>query len=210
VLPLRFVALDQVVPHEATDARRSALLAESIQDEQIMRNPPIVAAVGDRYVVLDGATRTDALRSLGVQHVVVQDVPVDDNLGLETWHHVVRSIDAQSLRQAISNVAGVSLNECEPEEARDKVIESGGLCSISFFGGPALVASSDGGANRFDALAAISSAYTAAAVVSRTLERDLSKSRRGIRTVWRWSNTRTSPSNRSSSPPVRAACCLPV
>jgi phosphoglycerate dehydrogenase-like enzyme len=175
VLPLRFVALDQVVPHEATDARRSALLAESIQDEQIMRNPPIVAAVGDRYVVLDGATRTDALRSLAVQHVVVQDVPVDDNLGLETWHHVVRSIDSQSLRQAISNVPGVSLTECAPEEARDKVIESGGLCSISFFGGPALVASSVGGANRFDALAAISSAYTAAAVVSRTLERDLSK-----------------------------------
>ncbi len=175
VLPLRFVALDQVVPHEATDARRSSLLADSIQEERIMRNPPIVATVGDRYVVLDGATRTDALRSLGVQHVVVQDVPVDDNLGLETWHHVVRSIDAGVLRQAISNVAGVSFTECEPEEARDRVISSGGLLSVSFFGGPALVASSDGGANRFDALAAISSAYTAAAVVSRTLERDLSK-----------------------------------
>ena len=175
VLPLRFVALDQVVPHEATDARRSSLLADSIQEERIMRNPPIVAAVGDRYVVLDGATRTDALRSLGVQHVVVQDVPVDDNLGLETWHHVVRSIEPGALRQAISHVAGVSLTECEPEEARDRVISSGGLCSISFFGGPALVASSDGGANRFDALSAISSAYTASAVVSRTMERDLSK-----------------------------------
>ena len=175
VLPLRFVELEQVVPHEATDPRRSALLADSIRSEGIMRNPPIVAAVGDRYVVLDGATRTDALRAMGVPHVVVQDVPVDEGLGLETWHHVIRSIEPERLREILSAVPGVTIAECDPSEAHDRVIESGALCSVRFLTGPALVVSGSSGTNRFDALAAISDAYTAEAVVSRTLERNLSK-----------------------------------
>ncbi len=175
VLPLRFVPLDQVVPHEATDPRRSARLAAAIAEEGVMRNPPIVAAVGDRYVVLDGATRTDALRTLGAPHVVVQDVPVDDDLDLETWHHVVRAIEPDDLRQVLASVDGVTAVEYPLGEAHDRVIESGALCSVSLFGGPAIVLSTEGGANRFDALAAISDAYTTRALVSRTLERDLSK-----------------------------------
>jgi phosphoglycerate dehydrogenase-like enzyme len=175
VLPLRFVDLDQVVPHEATDPRRSARLATAIEEEGVMRNPPIVAAVGDRYVVLDGATRTDALRALGAPHVVVQDVGVEGGLGLETWHHVVRSIDSDELHRILGEIDGVTAEEYPLGEANDRVIESGALCSVSLFGGPALVLSAVGGANRFDAMAAISDAYTAHAVVSRTLERDLSK-----------------------------------
>lgn len=175
VLPLRFVALDQVVPHEATDPRRSVRLAESIKQEQILRNPPIVAPVGDRYVVLDGATRTDALRAMGIPHVVVQDVGVDAGLGLETWHHVIRSIEPDALRRVLSGIDDMKVTECDPGEAVDRVIESGALCSVRFFDGPALIISSEGGANRFDALATISETYTANAVVSRTLERDISK-----------------------------------
>ena len=175
VLPLRFVALDQVVPHEATDPRRSSLLAESIQSEQVLRNPPIVAAVGDRYIVLDGATRTDALRTMGVPHVVVQDIGVEGGLGLETWHHVVRSVEPATLRRVLETIPDIVVVECDPAEAADRVIESGALCSVRFFGGPALILSSSGGANRFDALGTISETYTANAVVSRTLERDLNK-----------------------------------
>ncbi|MFP5332362.1 MAG: NAD(P)-dependent oxidoreductase [Acidimicrobiia bacterium] len=175
VLPLRFVPLDQVVPHEATDPRRSTRLAASIRDEGILRNPPIVAAVGDRYVVLDGATRTDALRAMGVPHIVVQDVPVDDGLDLETWHHVIRSIEPDALRRVLADIPDVTSSEADATEASDRVIESGALCSVRFFDGSALILSTTGGTNRFDALAAISEAYTSAAVVSRTLERDLAK-----------------------------------
>jgi phosphoglycerate dehydrogenase-like enzyme len=175
VLPLRFVELEQVVPHEATDRRRSALLADSIRSEGIMRNPPVVAAVGDRYVVLDGATRTDALRSMGVPHVVVQDVRVDEGLDLETWQHVIRAIEPDRLRQILSDLPDITNVECAPSEANDRMIESGALCSVRFVTGPALVLSGPSGTNRFEALAAISDAYTAEAVVSRTLERDLAR-----------------------------------
>ncbi|HSJ29093.1 MAG TPA: NAD(P)-dependent oxidoreductase [Acidimicrobiia bacterium] len=173
VLPLRFVSLDQVVPHEATDPRRSVRLAESIREEGILRNPPIVASVGDRYVVLDGATRTDALRTMGLPHVVVQDVGVEDDLDLETWHHVVRTIEPDTLETVLAGVEGIDLTTSPAEEAADRVIESGALCSVRFVDGRAFVLTAGG--NRFDALATISNAYTAAAVVSRTLETDLSK-----------------------------------
>ena len=175
VLPLRFVPIDQVVPHEATDPRRSTRLAASIREEGILRNPPIVASVGDRYVVLDGATRTDALRAMGVNHIVVQDVPVDDGLDLETWHHVIRSIEPTALRRVLSDIPHIEVTESEASEAADRVIESGALCSVRFVDGSALILSTASGTNRFEALAAISEAYTAAAVVSRTLERDLMK-----------------------------------
>ena len=174
VLPLRFVELDHVVPHEATDPRRSERLMESIRASGILRNPPIVASVGDRYVVLDGATRTDALRRMGLAHVVVQDVSVDDGLALETWHHVVRGVDATALRQAIEALEGIEATACHADEARDRVLEAGALCSVRFLDGDALVLDSNG-ANRFDALSRISDAYLSLATVSRTLERDLSK-----------------------------------
>lgn len=175
VLPLRFVPIDQVVPHEATDPRRSTRLAASIREEGILRNPPIVASVGDRYIVLDGATRTDALRAMGVNHIVVQDVPVDEGLDLETWHHVIRSIEPTALRRVLSDIPHIEVTESDASQAADRVIESGALCSVRFLDGSALILSASSGTNRFEALATVSEAYTSAAVVSRTLERDLMK-----------------------------------
>lgn len=175
VLPLRFVDLDQVVPHEAVDPRRSERLAEAIRRSGVLRNPPIVASVGERYVVLDGATRTAALRAMGLRHVVVQDVTVEDGLGLETWHHVVRDLPAGDLRRILAGIEGISVRECPGEEAHDRVVESGALCSVRFHSGPALILDATGGGNRFDALAAVSDAYLSAAAVSRTLERDMAK-----------------------------------
>jgi phosphoglycerate dehydrogenase-like enzyme len=174
ILPVRFVDLDDVVPHEATDPRRAERLARRIEEDRIVRNPPIVARFDDRYVVLDGATRTAALRMLGYRHAVVQDVPTDE-LGLETWHHVIRELPAPSLIHQLSALSGIRLEECEPEEAADRVIEYGGLCAILTTPGEGYVAYGEPGINRFDALAAIADAYISRSVVSRTLERNLER-----------------------------------
>ena len=170
ILPVRFVDLDQVVPHEATDPRRTDRLAAQISEDGVVRNPPIVARFEDRYVVLDGATRTAALRTLGCRHVVVQDVPTDE-LGLETWHHVIRELPADDLIGALTAVPGVELEECGRDDAADRVIEYGGLCAVVTLTGAGYVVQATPGTNRFDALAAIADAYVGKAVVSRTLER---------------------------------------
>ncbi len=171
VLPLRFVNVEQVVPHEAVDPKRTARLAERILEEGVVRNPPLVARVDDRFVVLDGATRSAALRDMGYQHIVVQDVAVDGDLSLETWHHVVRAIPVVDLVAVMEAVDVVTVEETESDDAAARVIEYGGLCSVLTVDGRGFVVSARPGINRFDAVAAFADAYISAATVSRNLER---------------------------------------
>lgn len=179
VLPLRFVAIEQVVPHEAVDEKRSSRLGDRIHEEGVIRNPPLVARVEDRFVVLDGATRSAALRQMGYPHIVVQDVDVHGEVSLETWHHVVRAIPVDRLVEVMSQVPGIIIDETPPDDAPIRVIEYGGLCSVSTIDGRGFVVHARPGLNRFDAIAAFADAYIAAATVSRNLERN-------VRTLGAW------------------------
>jgi hypothetical protein len=167
------VEVEHVVPHEAVDHKRSRRLADSLVEEGVLRNPPLVARVDNRYVVLDGATRSDALKQLGYRHTVVQDVAIDDGLSLETWHHVVRSIEPDQLVEVLSGVAHTSMEAVEATDAAMRAIEYGGLCSVSTVDGRAYVIHAEHGANRFDTLSAVAETYIAAATVSRNLERNV-------------------------------------
>jgi hypothetical protein len=171
VLPVRFVDLADVVPHEATDPKRVDRLATSIAADGAINNPPIVARAGEHYVVLDGATRTEALRQLGHIHVVVQDVPTE-GLELETWHHVVRETSTDDLVAAMEALEGIEVEACEADEARTLAIKYGALCSIISLDDRGFVVHDRSGGNRFDVTAAIAGTYVGSAVVSRTLERD--------------------------------------
>lgn len=176
ILPVRFVPLDRVVPHEATDPRRAETLAERLRDEAVVRNPTIVAAIGDRYVVLDGATRSDALRRLNSPHAIVQDVGMGDGLTLETWHHVVRQIPIDDLIGLVSDLEGIRVEETEGSP-QQRMIEYGGICALTAGDGRSFVVHAVEGRNRFEALAAMADAYVTSALVSRTLERDPSRLR---------------------------------
>lgn len=172
ILPVRFVPLNRVVPHEATDPRRAEKLARRLEEEGMIRNPTIVAAIGDRYVVLDGATRTEALNRLGSEHALIQDVSVESGLTLETWHHVIRALPVDELIGLLSDLGGIRVEEIEGESAHQHMIEYGGLCSIVSSDGRPFVIHAAEGRNRFEALAQVAEAYIEAALVSRTLERD--------------------------------------
>ncbi len=172
VLPLRFVEVEQMVPHETVDQKRSGRLAARMKEDGFLRNPPLVAPVDDRWVVLDGATRSDALRQLGYRHAVVQDVAVGEGVSLETWHHVVRMIEPDALIDVLRAVAGVTIEEVEDDPA-SRAIEYGGICSVLTVDGRGFVVHAQPGTNRFDALAAVADAYIGAATVSRNLERSV-------------------------------------
>lgn len=172
VLPLRFVETSHLVPHETVDEKRSARLAQRMTEDGYLRNPPLVARVDDRWVVLDGATRSDAFRQLGYPHAVVQDVSVDEGVALETWHHVVRNIDADTLIDVLGEIRGTELEEVEDEPA-SHAIEYGGICSVTTVDGRGFVIYAQPGTNRFDALTAVADAYISAATVSRNLERNV-------------------------------------
>ncbi len=96
VPPLRVVPLANVLRHEEVDPIRVEQLMTRLRTERIQVNPVICAAVGDRFVVLDGATRTEALRNLGLENVVIQVVD-PATVTLETWHHVIRNCPADAV-----------------------------------------------------------------------------------------------------------------
>lgn len=90
---LRVIPLDEIVPHEDFDPLRVDRLAGRIGESGHQLNPVIcVEAETGHYVLLDGATRTAALRDLGLGYALVQVVPAE-SVTLETWHHVIRNAD---------------------------------------------------------------------------------------------------------------------
>ncbi len=87
---LRVVALENVRAHEQVDPMRVDRLKARIGTDGIQINPMICTeAPSGELVLLDGATRTEALRRLDLEFAVVQMVKPDD-VTLETWHHVIR------------------------------------------------------------------------------------------------------------------------
>lgn len=116
---LRVVRASSLALHEEADRRRTALLHHRLVVEQVVKNPPVVAPLGDggRFVVLDGANRTSALLEIGVPDIVVQVVDYDQ-VSLTTWFHLVAGMTPEALMSAIRDVPGIILAPATLEDAR--------------------------------------------------------------------------------------------
>lgn len=67
-----------------------------------------VEAPGGELVLLDGATRTEALKKIGLEHAVVQVVD-PATVSLDTWHHVIRGCSPDDLVSAIGERPDLTL-----------------------------------------------------------------------------------------------------
>ena len=172
VLPVRVIETASVVPHEAHDEKRVVALTERLADEHILRNPPIVTPVDDKYVLLDGATRTEALSRNGYQHVVVQVVETDDSLKLDTWSHVLLNTEYAPVVTAIEATDGLDAKPYPAALAVDALLEQGGICAVIDPMGDAVVVLAEQGMNRFEASELVTRAYGGIADVARSLERE--------------------------------------
>ncbi len=97
---LRIVPASTVLLHEDGDPGRVRRLSTRLQDDGFLRNPPIAASLPEgRYIVLDGANRTSALRALGASAIPVQIVDYEGPaVRLEVWHHMVPDASDVSTR----------------------------------------------------------------------------------------------------------------
>ena len=110
---LRVVPLELMCRHEEIDPLRVKRLVDRIGAEGIQVNPMVCSeAPSGELVVLDGATRTEALKQLGMEHAVVQMVE-PGQAALETWHHVVRDCTASELVGAIEGTNKLALANSE-------------------------------------------------------------------------------------------------
>ncbi|MFQ5611695.1 MAG: NAD(P)-dependent oxidoreductase [Anaerolineae bacterium] len=173
LLSLQFVPLDKVYPHEHVDPRRVDRLKNRLEVDGILANPPVVAEAGDRYVVLDGATRTTALKALSYPHCVVQVISDKNNLNLQTWYHAVRGADPEELVRQLDALPEISMVETGPDKVLEEMLEYGGLCYLHTRTGKIYLIKPAPQVNRLDALNKVTEAYIAAYHVTRTLERDL-------------------------------------
>jgi len=118
---LRILPIELLVEHEYNDAQRTAPLARRLQEEGLLKNPPIVAPLDDdpRFVVLDGANRTTALNTLGFKFCLVQVVKYEDPpVTLSTWHHVITSIGLDDYVSAIHAIDGLEMAPVDLLHAR--------------------------------------------------------------------------------------------
>jgi len=106
-LHIRFVPIEDVALHEETDPARVHRIRAALDNDGVLRNPSIIG-VGDSdslppYTVLDGATRTTALKLMGARHLLVQQVPygVHDSVDLQAWYHVLPSAAAHRVIEAV-------------------------------------------------------------------------------------------------------------
>lgn len=136
---LQLVALDRCVLHENVDPQRVERLAARISAEDMLRNPPIVArsAGTNQLMVLDGATRTTALRERGFAGAPVQIVNYADHaIELHTWAHVLHAVNAHSLLRALRVIPRLHIHAVDARTTEPRTDK----------GGVALLLSADGDA----------------------------------------------------------------
>lgn len=108
---LRVVPLESIHRHEEVDPLRVERLVGRIESEGVQVNPMVCCLDPDGEVILlDGATRTESLKQIGLQHAVVQMV-AQDEVSLETWHHVVRESSTEDFLDAVGNRVDLLLAE---------------------------------------------------------------------------------------------------
>lgn len=110
---LRIVPAEALLLHEECDAARVDRLAQRLDADGILRNPPLAAALDGRaYVVLDGANRVTALHRIGAPHQLVQVVDYDDaSVALEVWAHLLRDDGTLVAAQATPGARWESMSE---------------------------------------------------------------------------------------------------
>lgn len=110
---LRVVPLESIRRHEEVDPLRVERLCDRISTEGMQVNPMVcIDTEGDDMVLLDGATRTESLRQIGLEHAVVQLVS-PESVGLGTWHHVVRNAPIDDFVAALSEPSEMELTDTE-------------------------------------------------------------------------------------------------
>lgn len=155
---LRVVPLQSIRRHEEIDPLRVERLKQRIGSEGMQANPMVcVEAPEGELVLLDGATRTESLKTLGLAHAVVQIVDAF-TVDLGTWHHVVRGGEPDEIIATIEENPAIELSG------------NYGTPSVHPNRGPSLLVSPADGVSGNQALSALVESYTGRWEVTRTTD----------------------------------------
>jgi len=177
-LSLRVLPIEKVLPHEEIDPNRVQHLAARFKVEKVLKNPPVVTAWEDHYVVLDGATRVTALREMGYRHIVAQVVPhTDKDLTLQGWNYAVQGLRVENLLDLIESLPDVQCVAADTDYLQDKMLELGGLGYLILPDQRLFILQPVPGSNRLDALNKLARTLIESSQVARTLVSDFDAAR---------------------------------
>ena len=130
-LCLRIVHLDDVLLHEEIENRRVAKLVTRLSHDRLLKNPPITAQFESKYIVLDGATRTTALRRMHSRDILVQIVDyLNPGITLETWNHMLLDAPAQEIFSAIKDLPDLFIEKTTLDTANAALTRRDSVASI--------------------------------------------------------------------------------
>ena len=170
---LGIVPLDKIFLHETVDPHRVERLVRRLETDQVLVNPPVVIEAGDRYVVLDGATRTTAFKQLGYPHIAVQVVAPDENLILHTWFHTIRNLNPVELLKRLNDLPEVVLLEHESPKALGAVLARKRLCYLHTVDDRIFLVRPAPGVDDLAALNKVTQTYIDTSQLTRTLTTDM-------------------------------------
>lgn len=139
---VRFVPVDSLVPHEQFDEQRLQPLVERFREQEVLRNPPVVAPLApespddQRYVVLDGANRATAAKAAGLPHIVVQVVRYEEpGVHLSTWCHALVELRREEIECALERIPGLTRRAAQQIAARALLARREALACMAYADG---------------------------------------------------------------------------
>lgn len=136
-IDLRIVPLNRVLLHEGHDPHGVARMVMALERDGMLRHPPIVTQVQDAtddiplFIVLDGATRTTALRKMGCRDILVQVVDyASPNVSLSAWYHLLQGIAPEDLLAQIRSIPGAHVVNTDAHHAQAALAVRQFLCYI--------------------------------------------------------------------------------
>ena len=142
---LVIVPISEIVFHEDYNEERVRTLTESMRRGNVLKNPPVAAShnVPGSYILLDGANRITALKSLEISDVVVQLIELDDpGLVILSWHHAVEGFEKGKFLDLIAGFPEFSVTPVTLEKFENRLNET--ICHIQFFDGSMFEVSAKG------------------------------------------------------------------
>jgi hypothetical protein len=122
---LQIVCTEDLFPHEAVERARLEPIARGLRADGVLKNPPLVMTLhtqAEKYLVVDGANRTMALRSLNIPHTLVQLVrPGTETVRLRTWNRVIYGSDPDELFTRLDDITEITPAPRDRKEQLERI-----------------------------------------------------------------------------------------
>lgn len=102
---LRLIKASEVLLHEECDDNRFNKLIERFKEEKVLYNPLIVGKYKNKFILIDGANRFEALKRSGCKTILTQLVNYKDReVRLKSWYHFASGMQMDDLKHYLSGV----------------------------------------------------------------------------------------------------------